>query len=102
MRRPASPLPLLPTRPSQPKLLSRLSAYPNPTTGELTLTTADERPLTGRWVLHDLLGREVQTGTLLGGAPCRLALGGQPAGLYLLRVTDQRLATTQTLRIEIQ
>ena len=91
---------VLPTRAPQPAGLAQLAAYPNPTTGEVTLTAADAHPLAGRWTLYDLLGRAVQAGTLPGLARCHLSLTAQPAGLYLLRVTDEHNHTTQTLRLE--
>ncbi|GAB3850900.1 hypothetical protein GCM10028822_16880 [Hymenobacter terrigena] len=91
---------LLPTRPSQPAPQNRVFAYPNPTANDLTLVTADEHVLVGRWALLDLLGREMQTGTLAGLDPARLSLAGLPAGCYLLRVHDERRNTEQTLRIE--
>lgn len=93
---------LLPTRPGQPTPQNRVFAYPNPTANDLTLATADEHALVGRWVLLDLLGRDVQSGTLAGLGPARLSLAGQPAGCYLLRVHDERRHTEQTLRIEKQ
>ncbi|WP_210513762.1 T9SS type A sorting domain-containing protein [Hymenobacter terricola] len=91
---------LLPTRTAQSAGLAQLAAYPNPTADELTLMAADAHLLAGHWVLYDLLGRAVQTGTLPGLASCRLSLAGQPAGLYLLQVTDPRRNTIQTLRVE--
>ena len=91
---------LLPARAPQSVALDGLTAYPNPTADAVTLETADLRPFTGRWTLYDPLGRVVQTGALPGGARARLSLAGQPAGLYLLRISDQRRGTTQTLRLE--
>lgn len=91
---------LLPARAPQSVALDGLTAYPNPTADAVTLETADGRPFTGRWTLYDPLGRVVQTGALPGGARARLSLAGQPAGLYLLRISDQRRGTTQTLRLE--
>lgn len=91
---------LLPTSARLPEALAHLRAYPNPTTGELTLEAADAHPLTGQWTLYDALGREVQAGVLPGLASCRLSLAGWPAGIYLLRVIDARRNTAQTLRLE--
>lgn len=91
---------LLPVRPGQSAPQNRLLAYPNPTLDDVLVTTADAHPLTGHWELTDLLGRVVQTGQLAGLASCRLSLAGHAAGIYLLRMTDERRATTQTLRLE--
>ena len=91
---------LLPTRTAQAAPLAALSAYPNPTTDEVTLEAGDGRPLTGAWTLYDMLGRTVQTGTLAGIPRTRCSLVGLPAGRYLLRVADAQSHTTQTLRIE--
>lgn len=91
---------LLPARARPPEALAYLSAYPNPATDAVTLEAADARPLAGRWTLYDMLGRAVQAGTLPGLPRWRLSLAGQPAGLYLLRVSDERRGTTQTLRLE--
>ena len=90
---------LLPTRVAQPTALAALTAYPNPTVGELMLATADGHSLTGRWVLYDLLGRIVQTDPLPNQPRAHLTLASLPAGFYLLRVSDER-NTTQTLRVE--
>ncbi len=91
---------LLPTRTSQPEPLAALSAYPNPTTGDVTLGAADAHPLVGTWTLYDMLGRPVLTGSLAGLPSGRVSLARQPAGLYLLRVSDTNRHTTQTLRLE--
>ncbi|MDQ2771800.1 MAG: T9SS type A sorting domain-containing protein [Bacteroidota bacterium] len=91
---------LLPTRAGQAEPQNRLFAFPNPTTDEVRLTAADGHALLGSWTLLDLLGRPVQAGRLPGLGAGALRLGGQPAGVYLLRVTDERRASVQTLRLE--
>ena len=93
---------LLPARPGQPVPQARLLAYPNPTTDEVTLAAADAHPLHGRWVLTDLLGRTVLTGTLPGLASSRISLAAQPPGVYQLRVIDERRNTTELVRLEKQ
>ncbi|UOQ98549.1 T9SS type A sorting domain-containing protein [Hymenobacter sp. 5317J-9] len=90
---------LLPAR-APAETAARLAAYPNPTIGELTLEAGDARPLTGTWVLYDVLGRLVQHGLLSGQARHHLSLTAVPAGLYLLRVTDPLRRTVQLLRLE--
>ncbi|MBF9222970.1 T9SS type A sorting domain-containing protein [Hymenobacter ruricola] len=92
---------LLPTR-APAEVAARLTAYPNPTAGEVTLEAGDARPLGGSWMLFDMLGRQVRTGALAGGPRARLSLSGLPAGLYLLRVADPLRRTAQTLRLEIK
>ena len=91
---------LLPTRAVQVAPLAALSAYPNPTTDMVTLEAGDGRPLIGAWTLYDVLGRVVQAGTLADLPYGQVSLARQPAGLYLLRVSDTSRQTTQTLRIE--
>jgi hypothetical protein len=92
---------LLPTRPAQAAARGwQVAAYPNPTAGEVTLVAADAGGLRGQWTLYDGLGRTLRTGQLPGLARGRLSLAGQPPGLYLLRIYDERQNRTQTLRIE--
>lgn len=91
---------LLPTATRQPAPLARLTAFPNPTTDELTLVAADAHPITGQWALYDMLGCQLQAGTWPGLPYGRLSLHAQPAGFYLLRVRDEQRHTTQTLRLE--
>ncbi len=93
---------LLATHPARPNAPARLTAYPNPTTGEVTVEAADGHLLAANWTLYDLLGRAVQAGTWPGLARARLSLAGLPTGLYLLRVRDKSRYTTQTLRLEKQ
>ena len=91
---------LLPTRTAQAAPLAALYAYPNPTTGDVTLSATDAHPLTGQWSLYDMLGQLVQAGALAGLPDGRVSLAQQPAGLYLLRVTDPLRHTAQTLRLQ--
>ena len=91
---------LLPTRTAQAAPLAALYAYPNPTTGDVTLSATDAHPLTGQWSLYDMLGRLVQAGSLAGLPDGRVSLTQQPVGLYLIRVTDSTRHTTQTLRLQ--
>ncbi|WP_201977322.1 T9SS type A sorting domain-containing protein [Hymenobacter rubidus] len=90
----------LPTATRQPAIPDLLAAYPNPTTDAATLEAADGHPLTGNWTLYDIVGRAVQKGMLPGVARPRISIAEQPAGLYLLRLTDAQRHTTQTLRLE--
>ncbi|WP_201977319.1 T9SS type A sorting domain-containing protein [Hymenobacter rubidus] len=91
---------LLPAATRASALTAQLAAYPNPTADAVTLEAADGHPLTGHWTLYDMVGRAVQTGVLPGVARPRISLAEQPAGLYLLRLTDTQRQTTQTLRLE--
>jgi hypothetical protein len=58
-----------------------LQAYPNPTTGTLTLTS----PADTRFTLFNQLGQAVQEGTLTAAQPGKLDISHQPDGLYFLR-----------------
>ena len=91
---------LLPTRASQAAPLAQLTAYPNPTAGDVTLGATDAHALTGQWTLYDTLGKPVQTGLLTGMPYGQLSLVQQPTGIYLLRVNDPQGHTIQTLRLE--
>ncbi|GAB3572663.1 hypothetical protein GCM10027345_04200 [Hymenobacter daeguensis] len=68
-----------------------LQAYPNPTTGRLTVAGAKDT----RFVLVDQLGQVVQQGTLALSQTYELDFSNQPNGLYFLR----DLATGATVKV---
>ena len=68
-----------------------LQAYPNPTSGSLTVTG----PANARFTLFNTLGQAVQQGTLAPSEAGKLDVSQQPDGLYFLR--DH--ATGATVRV---
>ncbi|GGF12314.1 hypothetical protein GCM10011383_24430 [Hymenobacter cavernae] len=77
--------------------LTGLSAYPNPTSGQLTI----EADLAAEATLYDLMGRPVRTGLKL--APSQrntFDLSNLASGTYLLRATNgHRTATRQVIKL---
>lgn len=65
-----------------------LQAYPNPTTGILTVTGTKDT----RFALVNQLGQVVQQGALALSQTCELDFSSQPNGMYFLR--DQATGTT--------
>jgi hypothetical protein len=74
---------LVPVRDGLPE--RALKVYPNPSPGEVHLDI-DPTYKIHRAVLYDLGGQQVGTWSLVGQSKRTLRLGGQPPGVYLLRV----------------
>lgn len=74
----------------------RVSVYPNPTVGELTVY-ADARLHPARISLVNMVGSEVMSQAAAEGKDInRLNLSGVAKGMYLVRVTDERGALLAT------
>lgn len=69
---------------------TRLNAYPNPTTGPLTLRSASAATAE----VYDVLGRRIRSVAL--GTEATLSLAGLPAGVYVVR------AGAQTARVTVR
>jgi hypothetical protein len=69
--------------------LSQLNIFPNPTTGQATLTVAMERPADLTIEIVDMLGRRVweKQASNTGQLTEPLDLTALPAGMYLLRLS---------------
>ena len=90
----------------QPKTVTGISLYPNPTADEFTLRYHLPRAATLRFVLTDGLGRTVVTrrreGLVSGDHTETFIVGGTPPGVYYLRVLDASGAISASLPVVIR
>ena len=67
--------------------ISDLHVYPNPTTGQLTITISDVRYAISDLRLFDMMGRQIPIGkSEIGKSEIQINLFHLPAGIYFLRV----------------
>lgn len=67
--------------------VSGLHLWPNPTTGAFNLQSGGAPETLSRYILTDVTGRELETGTIMGQQTLRLGEHLVP-GLYFIRVTQ--------------
>ncbi len=69
-----------------------ITAYPNPTAGEVTIAWPTTEAGATRWLLTNALGQQVGAGVLAAPSSFALDLSGYPAGAYYLTVvTGERV-----------
>lgn len=73
-----------------------VSIYPNPAWGAVYLQNA--RP--GKYEIHDLQGKIIQTGILTSEAQQMIDLSRMSKGLYILRLIDARQSSTHKLLVK--
>lgn len=79
-----------------------LHVFPNPTSSMCTVQVLASNPeATYSLRIIDATGRVIQRIPLLGGSPYNTDLAGQPAGIYLLVLSDSRGRTVDSKKLSV-
>lgn len=81
----------------EPSVLNSLKAFPNPSTGEFSIS---DNPLVKKIVVYNLLGKEVQSFAYTNGTYYNISAA--PDGLYLLSMQDANGEVLKTVRMTKQ
>ena len=70
-------------------MVSYVSVFPNPTTGELTVDYRNELEEEANIELRDLLGRQIYTNFIDSGSKHQIDLSGFDNGVYILTLKNR-------------
>lgn len=74
------------------------TAFPNPTTQNLTLQISDYTPYTMAYQLLNMQGKQLSNGEI-GGQQTQIEMNGFPTGTYFLNVVNPENKTVQSFKI---
>jgi hypothetical protein len=80
-----------------------LAVYPNPTSGDVTLTIETKQPGPVAIEITDMMGRTIQTRTTYSSKPGKtelaLSMTGHQAGTYIVKVFQNNKTATRKLSL---